>query len=48
MLRKALFGMLSVEGSAKRLDPEVDCAGAAMRYVLTMQGVLRFAVLLLL
>mmetsp|Transcript_39198 Transcript_39198/g.92283 ORF Transcript_39198/g.92283 Transcript_39198/m.92283 type:complete len:687 (-) Transcript_39198:179-2239(-) len=32
----ALFGMLSVEGSAKRLDPEVDCAGAATRYIITL------------
>lgn len=32
----ALFGMLSVEGSAKRLDPEVDAAGAAMRYIITL------------
>lgn len=30
-----LFGMLSVEGSARQLDPQVDCAGSARRYILT-------------
>lgn len=31
-----LFGMLSIEGSARQLDPEVDCAEAATRYILTI------------
>ena len=28
-----LLGMLSIEGSARQLDPEVDCARAATRRV---------------
>ena len=31
-----LLGMLSIEGSARQLDPEVDCARAATRYILNM------------
>mmetsp|Transcript_26658 Transcript_26658/g.48868 ORF Transcript_26658/g.48868 Transcript_26658/m.48868 type:complete len:647 (-) Transcript_26658:95-2035(-) len=37
----ALLGMLSVEGSARRLDPEVDCAGAATRYIITLPYLIR-------
>lgn len=37
----ALFGMLSVEGSAKRLDPEVDAAEAATKYIITVGSVAR-------
>lgn len=33
----ALFGMLSVEGSARQLDPNVDCAKAATRYIINME-----------
>lgn len=36
-----LFGMLSVEGSARQLDPEVDCAQAATRYILTVPSLVR-------
>jgi len=31
-----LLGMLSIEGSARQLDPEVDCARAATRYILNL------------
>jgi len=37
----ALFGMLSVEGSARQLDPHVDCAQVAMRYVITVPSLLK-------
>jgi len=36
-----LFGMLSVEGSARQLDPAVDCAKAATRYIITVPSLLR-------
>lgn len=36
-----LFGMLSVEGSAKQLDPSVDCAQAANRYIITLPSLIR-------
>jgi len=36
-----LFGMLSVEGSARQLDPAVDCAQAATRYIITVPSLLR-------
>jgi len=36
-----LMGMLSVEGAARQLDPQVDCAKAASQYVLTGSALLR-------
>jgi len=36
-----LFGMLSIEGSARQLDPEVDCAKAATKYIITVPSLLR-------
>jgi len=36
-----LLGMLSIEGSARQLDPEVDCARAAGRYILTLPSLRR-------
>jgi len=36
-----LFGMLSIEGSARQLDPEVDCAKAATKYIITGPSLLR-------
>jgi len=36
-----LFGMLSVEGSARQLDPEVDCARAATRYIITVPSLVK-------
>merc|ERR1711972_420224 len=36
-----LFGMLSIEGSAKQLDPVVDCAKCATKYIITVPSLLR-------
>jgi predicted unusual protein kinase regulating ubiquinone biosynthesis (AarF/ABC1/UbiB family) len=37
----ALFAMLSTEGSARQLDPQADCTGAAARYVVTIPSLFR-------
>lgn len=37
----ALFAMLSAEGSARQLDPEADCTGAAARYIVTVPSLFR-------
>jgi aarF domain-containing kinase len=36
-----LIGMLSVEGAARQLDPQVDVAGAATEYVVTLPAMLQ-------